>query len=296
MGMTELPSTAVDSLGTDLTTKPGSTDGGESWRLRAPIVNKIRTYLIALGQAVGLGDGSTPNSLEARANPPHLRAMPSAGLMPPISIVEHFVSPAATAPLVSHTANGGTAQDTAAPPGRIGLARLARGTSASGRAGYQWGGLATGFPLGSGTVRARADIRITQLSTGTQQFYFLSGLGDAIATYPTDGVFFYYIDTVNGGRWCCVTRANGVETSTDSGVTVVAGTWYALELEVSADGTQARFWVNGTLVATNTTNIPSGAGRETSAIPAVVFGLVGTTSVTADIDYCAFRFDPTVAL
>lgn len=295
MGLLDLPSTAANSLGADLTTKPGTTDGGESWRLRASLLNNIRNYLIALGQAVGLGDGSTPNSLEARANPPHLRSMPSVGFMPPVSFVEHFAAGNVLAPPFAQAVSGGTVTSTASPAGRVGLAQCQRGTTAANRAGITTTS-SVFVALGAGRARFRSDVRTTQLSTGTDRFTLYSGLGDSNVGDPVDGVFFRYVDSTNGGRWQCVTRSSNVETVVDSGVTVVAGAWYALELEVNAAGTLATFWINGTQVGTSSTNIPTGSGRETGVIALNLVGSLGTTSVSADVDYCAFRFDPTVPL
>ena len=78
-------------------------------------------------------------------------------------------------------------------------------------------------------------------------------------------MFFRYSDTLNGGRWAAVSRSNNVETAVDTGVTVAINTTYKLEVEVNAAGTSALFVLNGTLVATITSNIPTAVGRETGA-------------------------------
>lgn len=65
---------------------------------------------------------------------------------------------------------------------------------------------------------------------------------------------------MNGGRWECVTRNNNVETVTDSGV--LAQTTYSLfEVEINAAGTSVKFLIDGVLVATHTTNIPTSSTR-----------------------------------
>lgn len=63
-GLTELPSTAATSLG------PAKEDRlvymNETFRAQAFLINKIRTYLIQMGEMLGLGDDSTPGSLGYR--------------------------------------------------------------------------------------------------------------------------------------------------------------------------------------------------------------------------------------
>jgi hypothetical protein len=53
---------------------------------------------------------------------------------------------------------------------------------------------------------------------------------------------------------------------------------------VNAAANQVVFKVNGTTVATHTTNIPSGSGRETG-FGWLLIKSVGTTARTVDVDY-----------
>lgn len=64
MALTELPSTAPESLGPDKIDQ--RVYAGEPYRIQAFLVNKIRQYLIDIGSEVGLHDGSTVGSLVAR--------------------------------------------------------------------------------------------------------------------------------------------------------------------------------------------------------------------------------------
>ncbi len=73
---------------------------------------------------------------------------------------------------------------------------------------------------------------------------------------------------IGANSWRCVTRASGVETATDSLVTASIGSARPDRLRVewsgetvADDATRAvRFYVNGTLVATHTTNLPLAMG------------------------------------
>lgn len=100
---------------------------------------------------------------------------------------------------------------------------------------------------------------LEDLSNGTNRYEVRFGCSTdyGIGISDQNGVFFRYVDNVNGGRWQCVTRSGGVETATNSGIAVAADTAYKLEIHGNATGTSMGFYINGSLVATNTTNIPT---------------------------------------
>jgi hypothetical protein len=111
-----------------------------------------------------------------------------------------------------------------------------------------------------GITKAAAWVSFPFLSTALERFtartaFFNIALPNLVVT----GIGFEYNDAENGGRWQAITD-DGVQTSTDTGVAVVAGDWYKLELEINADGTEVNFSINDEPVARNTTNIPSGPG------------------------------------
>jgi hypothetical protein len=117
--------------------------------------------------------------------------------------------------------------------------------------------------LGVGKCLVNSVIAIPILSDGVQRFAFYCGFMDAINTPPpTAGAYFIYSDTINSGKFQIVTVAGGSSTTLDTGVTVVAGTFYELEVRINAAATSAEFYINGSLNATVTTNIPSGSGQE----------------------------------
>lgn len=65
-----------------------------------------------------------------------------------------------------------------------------------------------------------------------------------------DQVFFRYEDDVNDGEFQAVSSIGGTDTATDSGVAVAASTTYELVIAID-DSRIARFYINGTLVATS---------------------------------------------
>jgi prepilin-type processing-associated H-X9-DG protein len=68
----------------------------------------------------------------------------------------------------------------------------------------------------------------------------------------TDGVYFEKLDGGTGISF--VTEKDSTETQTDSLGTLAADTWVLLEFY--GDGSSIRAYINGSLVATHTTNIP----------------------------------------
>jgi hypothetical protein len=143
----------------------------------------------------------------------------------------------------------------------IGINTLNLGTSTSGKASISSGALNC-MKLGSGIARYSAKVNIPVLSNGTDTFITQIGFMDNVTGTPSDSVSFRYTHSVNAGEWEAVTRSNGVETATDTNVAVVAGTFKTFRIEVNAAGTSVGFYIDDVLVATNTTNIPTGAGRE----------------------------------
>jgi hypothetical protein len=151
------------------------------------------------------------------------------------------------------------------PDGGVGWANGNLGTGAINGVALTTGVAA--LRLGLGHAKSVARIRQLLLSDAVTTFSQQVGFIDitTAAGEPVDGVFFRYSDTLNGGRWAAVSRSNNVETAVDTGVTVAINTTYKLEVEVNAAGTSALFVLNGTSVATITSNIPTAVGRETGA-------------------------------
>lgn len=115
----------------------------------------------------------------------------------------------------------------------------------------------------------------------------LGDWGDNVTAESTDFVGFRYTKGTNGGKWQAVTRSNGVETAIDTTIAANAN-MMNLELEVNAAGCSVGFYINGTLRATITTNIPVGMARSFGAIPYFILKSLGTTARTVDCDwtYC----------
>jgi hypothetical protein len=170
------------------------------------------------------------------------------------------------------------------PDNSLGWVRWVMGTVATNRGAFHSPNFAI-MRFGLGRALWKNRLRIVTLSDATNRYAIRSGFIDNVAGESVDGAFFRYTDNVNGGRFECVTRSNNVETAVDSTITVAINTTYKLEIDANAAGTSIEFRIDGTLRATITTNIPTGAGRETG------YGLMGlrslgTASINAfDMDY-----------
>jgi len=168
----------------------------------------------------------------------------------------------------------------------VGVIGLYTGTSTSGRAG-----LIThtdGIDFGNNSWIFETRMGLDKTSDATDTFTTRFGFMDSVAAEPTDGAYFRYTHGTNSGRWQAVTRSNSVETATDTGITATAlvsgKTFQRFRVEVNSAGTSVVFKINGSTVATNTTNIPTGTSR--------LFGLgysqiksAGTNSRPFFVDY-----------
>jgi hypothetical protein len=180
--------------------------------------------------------------------------------------------------------------------GHPGIAQCQTGTDTSGFGciGIQGSPGVSQIQLGNGAWVHESVIRIPVASDGTDTFSTHIGFNDVRGADATDGIYFRYKHSVNSGKFECVTRSNSVETAADSGITMNASQWYKLRIEVNAAATSVLFYIDGVLKVTQTTNIPTGAGRETGVYAGIRKNL-GTTSRNLDVDYLLYSCDLTTS-
>jgi hypothetical protein len=77
------------------------------------------------------------------------------------------------------------------------------------------------------------------------------GAGDV-----TDGVYFRYTHSVNGGRWQAIVAKAATRIAIDTGVSPTANTFQVFEIDVNQAGTEAKFYIDGALVATHSSGLP----------------------------------------
>ncbi len=141
--------------------------------------------------------------------------------------------------------------------------------------------------FGRGTCVAETRVSFATLGVGTQQYTFRIGFGDTTTTTAdfTDGVYFEYANGISGNFWRCRTVNNTASTTVVTTSAIAGATYYRLRIEVNAAGTEAKFYVNGALVATITTNIPVTASTRVCG-PIMQMGKsAGATARTTNVDY-----------
>lgn len=103
-------------------------------------------------------------------------------------------------------------------------------------------------------IHFKALVRQQTAPVGGTVDYYAGFRLDAVSG-QSDGI---YLRSTNAGNWTLVCRNIGVETTSSLG-TAPSGTLLLLEIQVSADGTSVRGYLNGTAQGSAiTTNIPTG--------------------------------------
>lgn len=133
-------------------------------------------------------------------------------------------------------------------------------------------------------IQFRAWVRPNSTDANTQ--YRIGLMPDGTDTTPDNGIYFEkaFADTT----WHCITRAASVETDTDS-ATSFAAAWTKVELYKGRSGAAPsasawKFYINGVLEATHTTNIP------TAALKVVIAQITNNAAAdkTVDTDWVQF--------
>ncbi len=194
-------------------------------------------------------------------------------------------------------ASGADATDPALNQQQYGAVRLVAGATDSGFAD-DFSGIVYGLHWSADQGGLILAARVTFI-TDIDDFAFCIGLNDTltdemfalIGTDGTpdtlnsgDGVAFCVDDTMTTNNWSFVSSNSGAEaTGTgQSSVLPVAGAFDDLRIEVSADGAEARYYINGALVGTTTGGSVTAASLLT---PFIVIDDDGGNSQTVDIDY-----------
>jgi hypothetical protein len=127
---------------------------------------------------------------------------------------------------------------------------------------YAFNNTSLTIKAGGQTIEWR--IRLKQLGGNTNaspRFDVKAGTmdNDAVGD-PANGIYFQYMDNLNGGSWTCVTSNASTRTVLNSSSSPVANTWVRLKYIVNVAGTSVSFYIDDVFVGTTTTNIPSNNG------------------------------------
>lgn len=118
--------------------------------------------------------------------------------------------------------------------------------------------------FGYAQMNWKARVIIPTLSALLQRYdIYIGFIDNSGAGDMTDGAYFHYSDNASSGNWELVTANNGSRTNTNTGIAVDTNA-VDLAIRVASDASAVTAFINGTSVATNTTNISTGASRQTS--------------------------------
>ena len=164
--------------------------------------------------------------------------------------------------------------------------------NSTGTAGFGYG---SGQYKGSGSITMETYFNITTLSTLAERFFTIFGwitgsnlsnpANAILITYDEGGVVIPYAGGTPNFR--CITRGGSTITGTISSVPVVAGQWYKLKINISSDGGTVTFFIDDTLVATHSTNLPL---NTTAILPySIIAKSSGTAARAMQTDYFMYK-------
>ena len=176
--------------------------------------------------------------------------------------------------------SGGIAQDGNFEAGAYGVYALSTSSSSTGTTHIYIGSSnAVAFGLNRTVITWRC--KLSAVSDGSQTYTARVGFFDAAT--PVDGAWFEYTHGTNSGQWQCkVSKASAVTTTNTS--TAADANWNIFTIDSNSGGTEVKFYVNGSLVHTETgSNIPTGTAR---AMP--MYGIAKSVGTTARFFYADF--------
>lgn len=206
-------------------------------------------------------------------------------LLSSFDLVDDFTHNNSSWILTQDTRNGGSSngQSGVNDPPRSGLFTIATGTSASG--GGALGGNIGYVFSGWSRLSFAANFRIITLADGTNSYRIFIGFNSSYdsTTAPTTRSAGLFYDN-NNPNWQAYTYNSSVGTITNTGVAAVADGSYNTFLTRVNGSTNVEFFINGSLVATHTTNLPS-----TNVCPQIqIQKTAGTTSRSIICDWIRF--------
>jgi hypothetical protein len=169
----------------------------------------------------------------------------------------------------------------------FGVAQATTGTTTTGRAALS-GSTIDMVIFGTISSRLTGEFRLPTLSDATNTYTAFFGFNDSYTALGVDSIVFTYTHGTNSGKWEAHTRSNSATLGgEDTGITADTN-WHRFDIEVNAAGTEAKFYIDGSLVSTQTSSIPVGTARATG----IICGLVksaGSTARVMNIDFMAFE-------
>lgn len=179
---------------------------------------------------------------------------------------------------------------TSGPPddNTYGIVSINTASNSVGRAGIRT--QSDQFVPGKGKMYFAGRVYVSAVSDNTERYGLRVGFGDSDWGEMVDGVYFEY-DHLDS-NWKCVCAASSTRTKMITTVTVAALTFYSLGIEINANATEAKFYINDTLVATITTNIPT-ASYQRTGMGAWIVKTLGIAVRVCYVDYLGMKIERT---
>jgi len=177
-----------------------------------------------------------------------------------------------------------------------GVLQLTTGSSSSGSCAVAKGGTSTATqPLffGGGVFTFEWVVMVDNLSDNTDNYVVRVGTEDntklTASGFPNNCVSFEYSNNTNSGKWFAkVNSASGTIATGDTGLAVVASTWYRLGAVINSGGTSTDFYTNGVIACTVSKAVPTANGVSPSAM---ILKQAAATARTLNLDlywhFCA---------
>lgn len=182
------------------------------------------------------------------------------------------------------TSAAATAAANNSTAGVVGEWTFVTGTTATAEVGVA--DSTTGTNGGGVLLDANTDIDVevrfasTTLSVLNQDYVLNIGLAKQLAasqTTPADGILFVYDRLNRGANLFAVCSSGGTPTAVDTGITYTATQRYRGTIIRDAGDANVRFYLDGALVATISTNVPTGP----VGLHGMCYKSTGTTSIAA---------------
>jgi hypothetical protein len=115
------------------------------------------------------------------------------------------------------------------------------------------------------------------LSNATDTYSLQIGVSIISPNTNTNNIGFYYSHGTNSGAWTCMWGTLAAS-SASSSVSVAVSTKYILEIEFIMS-TSIKYYINGVLVLTQTTGLPTQWSIGTNIGASYIFKIAGTTNI-----------------
>jgi hypothetical protein len=165
----------------------------------------------------------------------------------------------------------------------LGVAQMSTGTTSTGRSTVSTG--LTSFVPGYSTMDSQSRLWLASAGTVPDSFEFTFGFIDntGATQQHIDGAYFRFLGNGVNTNWEIVTSAANVQTITTTSSPVLVNNAQIFRILINEPGTLVQFYIDGALVGSHVTNIPSGA--QFFGWGWRILKTLGTTAQTAFVDW-----------